>query len=173
MGKDAALQILAKRLTDIGLGGVVVALAVELACTGQLKPGLKMLGYGLVEQCGLRRRCGDGGHRAVPAWAGYLMILSLYPASPRAEPTTRRIIDFADATRAVGINRTSRPSQPAALADSSPCPLGVDTPGQQLPAPANCTAPTLRLMWLMWQRWQMRPGLFSSPEPSSGVLRDF
>ena len=48
MGKDAAFQILAKRLTDIGLGGVVVALAVELAGTGQLKPGLKVLGYGLV-----------------------------------------------------------------------------------------------------------------------------
>ncbi len=46
--KDASFQILAKRLTDIGLGGVVVALAAELAGTGQLKPGLKVLGYGLI-----------------------------------------------------------------------------------------------------------------------------
>ena len=50
MGKDAAFQILAKRLTDIGLGGVVVALAVELAGAGKLKLGLKVLGYGLVQQ---------------------------------------------------------------------------------------------------------------------------
>jgi hypothetical protein len=46
MGKDGALKMLAKRLTDIGLGGVVVALAVELTGTGQLKPGLEVLGYG-------------------------------------------------------------------------------------------------------------------------------
>ncbi|WP_413882004.1 hypothetical protein [Candidatus Aalborgicola defluviihabitans] len=50
MRKDAALQILAKGLADIGLGRVVVALAVKLTGTGQLKPGLKMLGYGLVKQ---------------------------------------------------------------------------------------------------------------------------
>ncbi len=50
MGKDAAFQILAKRLADIGLGGVVVALAIELTGTGQLKPGLEVFGYGLVEQ---------------------------------------------------------------------------------------------------------------------------
>jgi hypothetical protein len=53
VGEDAALQIFAKRLTDIGLGGVVVALAVELAGAGQLKPGLEVLGDGLVEQCAL------------------------------------------------------------------------------------------------------------------------
>ena len=53
MGKDSALQILAKRLTDVGLGGVLVALADELACTGQLNPGLEVLGYGLVEQSAL------------------------------------------------------------------------------------------------------------------------
>ncbi len=35
---------------DVGLGGVVVALAVKLACAGQLKPGLEVFGYGLVEQ---------------------------------------------------------------------------------------------------------------------------
>jgi hypothetical protein len=50
MGKDAAFQILAKGLADIGLGGVVVALAVELAVTGQLKPGLDVFGDGLVRQ---------------------------------------------------------------------------------------------------------------------------
>jgi hypothetical protein len=50
MRKDAAFQIFAKGLTDIRLGGVVVALAVKLACTGQLKPCLEMFGYGLVEQ---------------------------------------------------------------------------------------------------------------------------
>ena len=50
MRKDAALQILAKGLTDIGLGGVVVALAVELTATGQLKPGLEVLGNGSVQQ---------------------------------------------------------------------------------------------------------------------------
>ena len=44
------LQILAKGLADIRLWGVVVALAVELAGTGQLKPGLEVLGYGLVER---------------------------------------------------------------------------------------------------------------------------
>ena len=44
VGKDAAFQIFAKGLADVGLGGVMVALALELACTGQLKPGLKMLG---------------------------------------------------------------------------------------------------------------------------------
>lgn len=48
--KDTALQIFAKRLADKGLFGVVVALAVELAGTGQIKPGLKMLGYRLVQQ---------------------------------------------------------------------------------------------------------------------------
>ena len=33
--EDAAFQIFAKGLADIGLGGVVVALPVELACIGQ------------------------------------------------------------------------------------------------------------------------------------------
>jgi hypothetical protein len=50
MGKDAAFQILAKRLTHIELGGVVVALAVELTGAGQLKPGLKVLDNRLVQQ---------------------------------------------------------------------------------------------------------------------------
>jgi hypothetical protein len=85
----AALQILAKGLADIGLGGVVVALPVELTGTGQLKPDLEVFGYGLVEQSPLgvarvvelgfgtrwparvrmrlRWAC-SGGHGAVPAW---------------------------------------------------------------------------------------------------------
>ena len=39
MRKDAAFQILAKGLADIRLGGLVVTLAVELSCAGQVKPG--------------------------------------------------------------------------------------------------------------------------------------
>ena len=54
MGKDSALQILAKRLMDIGLGAVVVALAVELTGAGQLKPGLEVFSDGLVQQRALR-----------------------------------------------------------------------------------------------------------------------
>jgi len=50
MGKDAAFQILGKRFAYVGLGAVVVALAVELACAGQLQPGLVVLGYCLVQQ---------------------------------------------------------------------------------------------------------------------------
>ena len=87
------------------LGGVVVALAVELTGSGQLKSGLKMLGNGLVEQralgvarveefelCSrlparmrmrLRWAC-SGGHGAVPAWAGSLRLLCLYTATVEA-----------------------------------------------------------------------------------------
>jgi hypothetical protein len=101
VGEDAALQIFAKSLADIGLGRVVVAKAIELTGTGQLKPGLKMFGYGAVKQrpLGVARvvkfgfgtrlptrmrmrlhwAC-SGGHGAVPAWAGCLIILGLYPA---------------------------------------------------------------------------------------------
>jgi hypothetical protein len=50
VGEDPAFQILAKRLTDIRLGGVVVALAIELACAGEFMSGLEVLGDGLVEQ---------------------------------------------------------------------------------------------------------------------------
>ena len=75
----------------------------QLAGTGQLKPGLKVLGYGLVEQSPLgvarvvefglctrlparmrmrlRWAC-SGRQEAVPAWAKCLMILGSYPASP-------------------------------------------------------------------------------------------
>ena len=101
VGKDAAFEVLAESLADIRLGGVVVALPVELTGTGQLMPSLEVFCYGLVEQSPLgvtrvvelwlctrwptrvrmrlRWACG-GGHGAVPAWAGRLMILGLYPA---------------------------------------------------------------------------------------------
>ena len=48
--KDTALQILLERFAHVGLGVVVIALAVELARAGQLQPGLVVLGYCLVEQ---------------------------------------------------------------------------------------------------------------------------
>lgn len=54
VGEDATFQVFGKRLAHIGLGGVVVTLFVELACTDQLKPTLEVLGYGLVEQRTLR-----------------------------------------------------------------------------------------------------------------------
>ena len=54
VGKDAAFEVFAKRLAHIGLGGAQVALPIELACTGQVKPGFVVLGYRLVEQRALR-----------------------------------------------------------------------------------------------------------------------
>ena len=101
--KDAPFQIFAKGLADIWPWCVVVALAVELACTNQLKPGLEVLGYGLVQQRALgvarvvelgfctrlparvrmRVLCAcSGGHEAVPAWAEYLTVFGIYPKSP-------------------------------------------------------------------------------------------
>ena len=50
VGEDAARQILGKGLAHIGLGGAVVALAVELTRTGKVQPGLVVLGYCLVKQ---------------------------------------------------------------------------------------------------------------------------
>ena len=50
VGKDAALQILAKRLLDIGGPGVVLALAVELTGACQLQPCLEVLGHCAVQQ---------------------------------------------------------------------------------------------------------------------------
>ena len=50
MGKDAAFQILAKRLAHIGLWRVVVALAVELAGAVERVPSLEVVVYGLVQQ---------------------------------------------------------------------------------------------------------------------------
>ncbi len=50
VGEDAAFEVLLKRFAHIGLGAAVVALPVELACAGQIKPGLVVLGHGLVQQ---------------------------------------------------------------------------------------------------------------------------
>ena len=103
VGKDAAFEVFAKRLTHVGARCVVVALAVELASAGQRMPGLEVFGYCAVQQgplgvarvveLGLGKRwptrvwmrvrlrgtCG-GGHGTVPAWTGCPMILGLYPA---------------------------------------------------------------------------------------------
>ena len=54
VGKDAAFEVFAKRLAHIGLGGAQGALPIELACTGQVKPGRVVLGYRLVQQRTLR-----------------------------------------------------------------------------------------------------------------------
>ncbi len=53
VGEDAAFEVLDKRFAHIGLGAVV-ALAGKLACAGLLKPGLIVLGHGLVQQPALR-----------------------------------------------------------------------------------------------------------------------
>ena len=50
VGEDAAFEVLAKGLADVGLGGAMVALPVELACAGKFMPSLEVLGYGLVEE---------------------------------------------------------------------------------------------------------------------------
>ena len=55
MDEDAELQIFAKGLADIGLGGVVVTLPVELPRAGKFMPRLEMLGYVLVQQRALRK----------------------------------------------------------------------------------------------------------------------
>ena len=51
MGKDAALQVFAKRLLDISRGRMLVALAVELTGTGEFEPSLEVLGHCAVQQC--------------------------------------------------------------------------------------------------------------------------
>jgi hypothetical protein len=50
VGKDAAFQVLLERFAHAGFGAVVVALTLELARAGQIKPGLVVLGHGLVQQ---------------------------------------------------------------------------------------------------------------------------
>ena len=50
VGKDATLQRLAKSPLDIRGRRMVVALAVELASAGQLKPDLEVLDYRAVQQ---------------------------------------------------------------------------------------------------------------------------
>jgi hypothetical protein len=105
--KNAAFEVFAKGLAHIGLGSAVVALPIVLTRAGQLQSGLEMFGYCFAKQralgvarvveFGFGTRCGparmrmrlrlrlrwacSGGHGAMPAWAGCLMILGLYPAS--------------------------------------------------------------------------------------------
>ncbi len=50
MGKDAELQIFAKRLADVRPWRVMVALAFELARASEIKPGLKVVGDSAVQQ---------------------------------------------------------------------------------------------------------------------------
>lgn len=51
VGKDAAFQVLAKRLPHAGLGGVVViTLPIELAGAGELPPNLKEFDHCWVKQ---------------------------------------------------------------------------------------------------------------------------
>ena len=50
MGKDGAFEVFAKRLADMRLWRVVVALPVELACAGEIEPGLEVFGNRLVQQ---------------------------------------------------------------------------------------------------------------------------
>jgi len=50
VGKDAAFEVFAEGLLYIRGWGVVVALAVELACASQLKPGLEVLGHRAIQQ---------------------------------------------------------------------------------------------------------------------------
>jgi hypothetical protein len=54
VGEDAAFEVLDKHFAHIGLGAVVVALVGKLACAGQRKPSLIVLGHGLVPQRALR-----------------------------------------------------------------------------------------------------------------------
>ena len=49
VGKDAALQVFAKRLFDIGRWCVVLPLFIELPGARQRKPGLQMSGNGAVQ----------------------------------------------------------------------------------------------------------------------------
>ncbi len=65
VGKDCALQILLKSFLHVGRRGVVVALAVERAGAGQIKPGLEVFGNRAVQQglVGVARVVGFGGLR--------------------------------------------------------------------------------------------------------------
>jgi hypothetical protein len=53
-GKNATFEVFTKRLAHIGLGGVVIALSIELVCAGKFIPSLEVVGNGLVEQRALR-----------------------------------------------------------------------------------------------------------------------
>ena len=72
--------------TDVGLGAVVVALPVELACAGQLKLSLVMLGHSLVEQRAFRVArvvaLGCVGEKPDYSSAVFVLIYELPPSSP-------------------------------------------------------------------------------------------
>ena len=72
VGKDAAFQILAKHLLDIRGRSVMVALAVELSGTGQLKPSLEVLGNRAVQQgaLGVAGVVGFGGFSGFSGLSG-------------------------------------------------------------------------------------------------------
>ena len=53
VGKDAALQVFAKRLFDIGRWCVVVPLSIELPSASRRKPCLQMTGHGAVQHAAL------------------------------------------------------------------------------------------------------------------------
>ena len=48
--KDAAFEVFAECRLYVDGWGVVVALAVELPCAGEIKPGLEVFGYRAVQQ---------------------------------------------------------------------------------------------------------------------------
>jgi len=50
VGEDAAFEVFAESFLYVGGRRVVVALAIELACAGELKPGLEVLGHRAVQQ---------------------------------------------------------------------------------------------------------------------------
>jgi uncharacterized protein YbjT (DUF2867 family) len=52
--KDTAFEVFAQRLAHIGFGGAVLALFIELACTGKVEPSLVVPGYRLAWQRALR-----------------------------------------------------------------------------------------------------------------------
>jgi integrase len=61
VGKDAALQILAKGFLDIRSWGVVLAVAVELTGTCQIEPSLEVLGYESAARFWKTTACDDKG----------------------------------------------------------------------------------------------------------------
>ena len=95
----------------------------SLAVTGECMPGLEVFGNGLVEKGALGveqkgvRWASDGRHGAVPAWAGCLMVLCLYPAlcisllAAGSLVTPELIAGCANSTRATGLfdSKTQRP----------------------------------------------------------------
>jgi len=108
VGKDAAFQILAESLLYISGRGVVVALAVELAGTGQLKPSLEVFGNRAVQQgaLGMAGVVGFGGFRSRRS--------SKFNALRAAGRLRRRSV-----TPGAGCSRRTRGEPAVSLLDSS------------------------------------------------------